>query len=303
MTRAPEGFHSETLRAALEEALAGNVRRLAEILCSNGGIPGPRPNLKLAAAFGEELSARKGEMAPLLSRFASEDAAADSPAVFLPVAAAHGWAARLRQGREVARAWQALFELSADVRAPVRIGVLDAWIAVAAREGLSDELLTRAQAALELPDRDERFATAALLLEVLSDDAVLAGLRDHAALRAYLSSALEEVVQAPRAAERSWGRLRMLLSLPGALAHAVTHARDTQEAQAFFEAECEKAEHPDVRAALNKAVDSMRRSSRSHGNAAAENARRALERSQKPARDHARVRPGTGRGRDSRRTR
>jgi hypothetical protein len=303
MTRILEGFQSDTLRAALEEAVAGKPRRLADALCNNGGIPGPRPNLKLALAFGQEVGARKGEMAPLLNAFAADDAASDVPRAFLPVLAAHGWAGRLRAGREVPKAWDALFILAADYRAPVRVGVIDALISVGVREGQADEILSRSVSALELEDRDDRFTTAALMLEVLTDTGVLSCLRDHEGLCEYLSRVIGEIADAPRSAERSEGRRRVLISLPKALAAAVTQARSADHALAFFERECSQAQHPDVRAALSKAIEAMRTSTRAQGGAVVESARKALEASAKPVRDHARVRQGTGRGRDSRRTR
>ncbi|HEV3032763.1 MAG TPA: hypothetical protein VG319_14035, partial [Polyangia bacterium] len=62
---AGEGLRSEPLRAALREALAGRPVALEQLLVRHGGGPDPRPNLKLAAAFGDEMAAFDGQAAPL----------------------------------------------------------------------------------------------------------------------------------------------------------------------------------------------------------------------------------------------
>src|SRR5262249_50272824 len=51
-----DGWTSEPLREALRDALAGRVAPLATLLARHGGGPDPRPNLRLAAAFGDEMA-------------------------------------------------------------------------------------------------------------------------------------------------------------------------------------------------------------------------------------------------------
>ena len=99
MSRAPssEGLRSEPLRAALASALAGKPGPLEDLLRRHGDGHGARPNLRLAAAFGAEISALPGgNAARLLDRLGANDGAPDTPDVFLPIAAAHGWVGRLR---------------------------------------------------------------------------------------------------------------------------------------------------------------------------------------------------------------
>ena len=55
-----EGLRSEALRAALASALAGKPEALEDLLRRHGDGHGARPNLRLAAAFGAEISALPG---------------------------------------------------------------------------------------------------------------------------------------------------------------------------------------------------------------------------------------------------
>jgi len=298
-----EGFKSDALRTALSEALAGQPLRLEELLCRHGGMPSPKPNLKLAAAFGVELAELPGTLAPLLARLSGDDAAPDTARVFLPIAGAHGWAQRLRAGREVEPAWRALAELCADERSPVRVGTLDALITLATREGGPDALVERALGWLDESDRELAFGAAALVIEALGDARVLAMVRDHEALLAYLSQAIDKVANAPRSAERSEGRRRALTSLGGTLASVVALVRAGDRGMHWFEAECERAKHPDVRAALSQALRRLPNIPQAPTTSVVETLRKTLEGSAKPLRDPSRVRPGTGRGRRSRNTR
>lgn len=302
MARSDEGLRNEQLKSALEEARQGQYARLEDLLARHGAMPSPRPNLRLAAAFGAELSALSGELVPLLARLAADDSAPNEPRVFLPIAATYGFVGRIRAGREVEASWRHLLEVAADERAPVRIGALNALMQFGAREGGADELVRRGAEWLEASDdRELKFGSAALMLEVLSDAKVMATLKDEAALFAYVSSAIDAVADAPRAAERSEGRRRVLMSLPAVLAAIVVHLARGEAGARFFQGECERAEHPDVRAALSDALQKMRASGQAQR--VVEELQKSLEASAKPLRYAALVRPGTGRGKRSRRTR
>src|SRR5690606_7647327 len=99
------GLQSEALKAALERAIAGDDRVLRQLLSRFGGMPSPRPNLPLAAAFGED-AARYGAAAlPLLASLAAEDASVDERESYLPVAAAHGLTSLLARGESEQKAW------------------------------------------------------------------------------------------------------------------------------------------------------------------------------------------------------
>jgi hypothetical protein len=301
MAKTGEGLKSEALLAALQEALRGSSTRLEDLLARHGGAG--RPNLKLAAAFGAEVAALPGPLAPLLSRLGADDAAPDDPRVFLPVAAAHGWTHRLREGREGEPAWDALRELAADERGPVRVGTLDALVTFAAREGSADALIARARSWLEVDDRELRFGAAALVIEAVGNSKLLTVVRDHEALLGYLSEVIDAVADAPRSAERSEARRRVLTSLSLALASVVAAVRANDRGLSWFEEESARAKHPDVRKALSAAL--VKLSSVPHAPAATrvDELRKKLEDSAKPLRDPTLQRPGTGRGRRSRPTR
>jgi hypothetical protein len=295
------GFQSDTLRAALKDALGGRPAELERLLARAGAVVTARPNLKLAAAFGAEMAALPGRTAPLLARLGGEEAAPDTDRAFLPIAAAHGWAGRVRAGREVEPAWAALFELAADERAPVRVGTLDALLGLGLRD--ADALVARARSWMEADDRELRYGAAALVIECLGDRRVLAKVGRHEALLEYLSRVLAEVAEAPRSASRSEARARLLAGLPRTLAAAVADLSAGEEGKRWLEEECLRAQHPDLRRVLSDAVVSLNAPAFGQPGAVAESLRKALESSAKPLRDPTLVRPGTGRGKASRRIR
>lgn len=300
-----EGLRNEALREALSEALSGKPRRLCELLIAHSALPSPRPNLKLAAAFGNEIGGAPAAAARLLTALAAEDAAPDDPRVFLPVVAAHGFAGRIRAGREVEESFTGLAQLAADERGPVRIGTLDALISLGVREGGADTLVTRGREWLASDERELRYGATALMLEALGDKAVLATLTDHEALLGYLTGILDEVADAPRAAERSDGRRRILLSLPRSLAAAAASIRGGARGVEWLREQCERTTHPDLRKALSQSIEALRTGAHGQSGAVIESLRKSLSASAKPVRDQARVRlaPGQGRGRRSRQIR
>ncbi|MES1209844.1 MAG: hypothetical protein ABUS79_28240 [Pseudomonadota bacterium] len=314
MTLSPpvDGLRNEALRAALNAALAGQFARLDDLLSRLGRGDGPRPNLRLAAAFGAEvgaqppeLGAQRGSIVRLLSHLGDVDAAPDQPAVFLPVAAAHGWAALLQSGREQERAWTALATLAADERTHVRLGALDALTAVATRRGgregrPGDIVVSRALGWLDLEDREVRFGAAAVVVEIFADAGTLAALADPEALLTYLTRAIDNIADAPRAAERSDARRRLLMALPRTLAAVVSHLTTDEMGTTWLEAECVRARHPDVRQALSNTLIRFASRGADPGTAVTDRLRIALQQSAKPDRDPTRRRPGSARGKASR---
>ncbi len=295
-----DGLKSEPLRRALAAALAGKPADLETWLCRYGLGAEPRPNLRLAAALATELVAAPG--APrLLARFAANDAAPDTPDVFMPIAAAYGWAARIAAGRDQRDGWHTLGELAADERGPVRVGTREALLAHALRPGGAAELLSAATDWLQYEDRELRYGAAAVALEVLADRRVVAAIGSPQPFLDYLTSVVDEAADAPRSAERSDARRRLLLALPAACGAAVIAVRAGDVGASWLEAECTRARQPDVRAALSSTILALRHVAPGPGAETIRHLRQALEGSAKPPRDPTRIRPGTGRGRDSRR--
>ena len=294
-----EGLTSEPLRAALRDALGGRPAALETFFARHGGGPDPRPNLRLAAAFGDELAGDIDARAAtrLLRRFSAEDAAPDTSPVFLPMAAAHGWVGLLRARREADEAWAALLELAGDERAPVRVATHAALRAYALLDGRAGELVARADAWLEAEDAEVAYGAAGVVVEILGEHQSLASSRVLPAALAYLGRAVALAADAPRSAERSDGRRRLLAALPRGLATAV--AVGGEAGAAWLEAQCAEATRTDVRATLSDAVVRVQAASSVLGL----RLRKALEGSAKPPRDPTRIRPGAGRGKASRRTR
>jgi hypothetical protein len=295
-----EGLHSEPLRAALASALAGKPAALEDLLGRLGDGHGARPNLRLAAALGAEISALPGDPSRLLDRLGANDGAPDTPEVFLPIAAAHGWVGRLRADREVGAAWAALATLAGDERAPVRLGTLDALASFAGRPGGGRALLAQALDWLELDDREIRFGAAGVVVEVFANRQTLAAVGDPEALLDYLSRAIAAITDAPRAAERSDARRRLLLALPRTLAGVAAGLRTGERGAAWLEEECRNTRHPDLREALSKTILILADKSSGQGAVLAQTLRAALEGSAKPPRDPTRKRPGAARGKSSR---
>ena len=294
-----EGLRSEPLRAALALALAGKPEPLEDLLRRHGDGHGARPNFQLGEAFGAEMSALPGTASRLLNRLGANDGAADTPDVFLPIAAAHGWVGRLRADRDVGEAWPALAMLAGDERTPVRLGTLHALTSFAGRPGGGRALLAQAMDWLELDDREVRFGATGVVVELFADRQALAAVADPEALLDYLSRALAAVAGAARAAERSDARRRLVLALPRTLA-GVARLRAGERGAAWLEEECRSARHPDVREVLSKAILLLADKSSGQGAVLADGLRAALQGSAKPPRDPSRIRPGAARGRSSR---
>lgn len=293
-----EGFRNDALRAALRTAIGGKRAALEELLTRHGGVHGPAPNFKLAIAFGAEVALVSDSPDRLLTALGDDPSPAESPRAFLPVAAAHGWAALAREGRDTESAWAALLELAVDSRRPVRLGVVHALCELSAHDEAADAQVARALEWLEVDDQEVRLAASAVALEVLSDAHVLGAVRDDERFLAYVSRAVDALSNATRAASRLEGRRRMLTSLTAVCVATVRQLRAADRGSNWMAAECVRATHPDVRAALSRALLALAKSNVPRGTV--ERLRKALEGSAKPLRDASRVRPGTGRGRKTR---
>jgi len=298
---AEEGLRSEALREGLTAALAGRPERLEDLLCRYGGGADPRPNLRLAAAFGAEIGGRGAAAERLLARLAADDADPETPRVFLPIAGAFGWAALLGTPALAPGAFAALGELAGDERAPVRAATAEALRAFATGAGGALALVTAAEGWLSLGDLDARFTAAAVALEVLRDRRLIGALAARAELTRYLDQVVAEVASAPRSAQRLDGRRRLLVALPPTLALAVGAAgAASRPAAAWFEELCATAADADVRSVLSDTIVGMQAESIGASPVLIERLRELMKASAKPLRDPSRLRPGTGRGKATR---
>lgn len=297
------------LERAVKAALQGQPRPLDDLLTRYGNSPG-KANDKLGLAFGSLVNAQPGNVSALLARLTNDAADEDTQRVFLPIAAAFGWCAYLTTGtrkpKEIETAWVALAQLMNDGRLPVRLGTVDALSALCAHPGHADDLIQRAKAWIEFEeDRELRFGSAAAVLALLGQPQVLATIREHEAMLAYVSSAIETISSAPRSAERSEARRRLLRMLPDALCTLMARmARVAGErAVAWLNSECERAEQPQLREALSDVIVRLSRDPQGIGRAAVDRLRKTLEASAAPLRDGVVIRPGTGRGKSTRKIR
>jgi hypothetical protein len=217
-------LRNELIARALDQALASGDRRVVALLAHAGGIPGPRPNVELAAAVGDELARAGGAGADaLLDTFLAFDEQAAhgrSPEAFLPYVAAFVLVARLGRGKGVEGAWAALHGLAGDARAVVREGVAAALArAATSRPGFAAEFVGRAST------WTDGFLHAAVALEAFATKAFLEAPLDVEALRERLDEAIALAENAPRSAERSQGRRRLLEVVERALAPLVLRHR------------------------------------------------------------------------------
>jgi hypothetical protein len=213
-------------------------------------------------------------------------------------------AGRVDAEREAA--WALVQQHAVDERLPVRLGTIEAIVASCAHPGHADALITRAQSWLsEDEDRELRFASAAAVLAVLAQPSAFSSLREHEAMLEYVSGVLALIADAPRAAERSPGRRRALRVLPDALCTIMVRmARVAGErAAAWLGHECEQASHPHLREALSDTIVRLQRDAQGVGRATVERLRGVLEASAAPLRDGVIIRPGTGRGKSTRKIR
>jgi hypothetical protein len=161
-------------------------------------------------------------------------------------------------------------------------------------------LVSRAQGWLELDDRETRFGAAAVAVEVFADPRAMAALGQPRALLDYLSRVIATIADAPRAAERSDARRRLLLSLPRTLGAVVSQLTRDDLGTTWLEAEFAQAKHPDVREALSNTLVRFASRGADPGTVVSQRLRSALEASAKPPRDPTRRRPGAARGKASR---
>src|SRR6202044_3407893 len=68
-----QGFRSEALTRALDDAVAGDARALYDLLARVGGLPGPRANAGVVLAFANECAARGTKADALVAQMATLD--------------------------------------------------------------------------------------------------------------------------------------------------------------------------------------------------------------------------------------
>lgn len=301
-TRREAGLRSDDLRRALDDAAQRRPSRLAELLARHSGLPGPRPNLLLAQAVGDTLATRPAQEAlRVLAPLADDVSAPDVAQVFLPMVAAWGYAALVRARSAETESWSRLAVLGADERAPVRLAAGHALASLAARDSRAGDLLVGAMdgwlsdTELGVEDRDTRWGALATALDAIAERGALTTVADRARLLEVTSTWITQLVEAPRAAERSDARRRSFASISVAAAVFAKDIRGAADGIGWLEVECARARHPDMRRALEGSLDRLRKRGASQRAETLTRLTQALASSAKPPRDPTLERHGTRR--------
>jgi hypothetical protein len=292
---ASTGLRSEQLLLALSRALAGEPRALRELLARHGGLPSPRPNLELAAAFGEEVARHGLRARRLLEALASDESSAERAEAFLPVAAAFGFASLAIGEEDEASSLRALFELASDERPPVRLGARSALSQLGTRrKDGADRLVACFIAWTEAEDREARWWAEGVALELVAERKPMMGLSEPAQLFEVLERILGDLEGAPRAAQRSAARRRAMNVLPDTLAAVVGMLRG---GDAWLEGRCAEARDPELRQAFAATIERLRKRGSGEKAETLRALEAALAASAKPPRDPTRSHERSGRGR------
>lgn len=272
--RRQEGLRSEALATALSRALTARDPALFDLLARASVAPGLHAHSDLANGFADELARLKHPRSlALLRDMASTDAKPHAAEEFLLIAAAHGFAALIRIGRDVRPSWEMLKDLADDERSIVRAAVADAIGTYLVRNANAEPFLVEARSWMD------DFFPAAVALETLTAKQVLTTVHDHEGLLELLEAGVAMINNAPRAAERKPGRRRLLDVLPQAIASCVASMRGGQE---WFVARAQ-TRHADLRVTYEKAISLLsRKGARTED---LEAAVKSLDTSAKPRRD------------------
>jgi hypothetical protein len=299
------GIRNEDLRRALDDAAARRPSQLGELLARFSGLPGPRPNLTFAQSVGDAVGARPPrEATTILAPLADDVAAPDTARVFLPMVAAWGYAALVRERKAEEEAWARLAALSADERAPVRLASAQALASLATRAPRGGDLLVGAMArwlgdpevGLEgIADREIRWGALATALDAIAERGALRTVQDRPALLALVSRWIGELAEAPRAAERLDARRRALASLATAAALFALDVRGAADGASWLEAEYARARHPDLRRTFEASLARLKKRGASQRAEVLARLQSALASSAKPPRDPTLERKGTRR--------
>jgi hypothetical protein len=269
-------LRNAAITAELERAIAGrNHSALFGLLCRFSGLPGPRPNEKLAWAVADAIAAY-GPRADELVRALCASGRGRNPekgtVEFLPIVGAFSLAARFARGSDAETVLSHLRLLSEDPRHIVRESVMTALGEMGRARG--GELVAL------LASWTDGYLSASVALEAVTARTWLDALRSPEEALARLDEAFSLVEEAPRADQRSQGYRTLLEALPEATARLMDRFLD--ETVVWIESKA-ATEHVDLREALGELVVRVR----AHGHATGKLARfeRSFAESAPPRRD------------------
>ena len=138
------------------------------------------------------------------------------------------------------------------------------------------------------------------MLDVIATGTALHAVKDPSAVLAWVTKVIAEITDAPRAAERSPARRRLIAALTLAVSEIASTMRGAHDGVTWLGERLAEARHPDVRAAMEQAIERLRKGTGAQSSATIDALRASLASSAKPPRDPARIREGTGRGKKGR---
>ncbi len=175
---AAHGFRNEALGPALDVAIKGDPRTLYELLARLGGLPGPRANAGLVAAFASECAGRGKKADPLIAKMATihvDVAPGASKYEIIPMCGVAALGARAASDPSAMRALATLHDCAEDMRFRVRDEVIEALarIGEARGESLVHDLASWMDGLFHAAAVLEALAHASWLTKIKSVDVVL----------------------------------------------------------------------------------------------------------------------------------
>ena len=204
-----QGFRSEALTRALDEAVTGDPRGLYELLARVGGLPGPRANAGVVLAFANECVARGAKADALVTRMATLDvdaAPGASKYEIIPMCGVAALGARAASDATAMRALSTLHDCAEDLRFRVRDGVAEALARIGEARG---EPLAH-----DLASWMDGYFHAAAVLRAIADPKWLTRIASANVVVERLDEAFELAKNAPRASARYPG-FKSLLEVLG----------------------------------------------------------------------------------------
>ncbi len=279
----------------VRDACRGAAAPLRELLLRRGGLPGPRPNLKLAVAAAQALASEGDEGRRLIDELRAmgdNEAPTGSAFPILPMVGVLGLgvvAARSQDEDHVRLTLRTLHDHADDGRREVRDAVVAAL-------GLA--LKAQPQRTLEgLEGWLDGYFHAELMLQALSDPSFAQQLQDVRLPLVRVQEAFALAAGAPRAHQRTHGYRALLRTMSGAI--ATLGGRFPHPVSQWLEEHAQVATQ-DLLAVLNASLGQLRSKGLRRGDAQA--VHEALDAAVPPPRDPRwDVGPTRGRGKKARR--
>jgi len=270
-----EPLRNPVIAAALDGALSGNSGPFFSQVCRFSGLPGPRPNWKLAWSVGYAIAAAGPRGDRLLTELVSLDlrrAPAGTVEEFLPLIAALSLGARFLNGAKPAPLLRDMRLLAEDARHLVREAVVVALGEMGRSRG--DELVPA------LASWTDGYLSATVALQALTQRHWLDAMKSPTDMLLRFDEAFSLVEAATRSDQRSQGYRALVKSLAEAPARAMDRFPD--ETLAWIATRVATSD-VELHATLGTYLEKAR--ARGHGPGRLENVEGQLQAAAPPRRD------------------